>query len=1019
MFVKKLVEKASKKHGGIVDGLKSEDIDPRLVFHYGVPSGSVILAYDSIQQILAISTKDGRIKLYGKGNTQAILESPETIASKFLEFFENQGILLNVNANNQIEVWDLERNFLSHVHDFKDDITSFTVMQQSLYMFVGDSVGNVSVLKLDQEPCNIIQMKYRIPLFASHGNTSEVAGDTYVVHILLQPTAESKRVLIIYRDGFITLWAIQESKAIFTTGGIMLPAVSHETKKVTAACWACPYGSKVAVGYSNGEICIWNVPSPLASKTEPAPDKDSVLTQSAPICKLNIGYKLDKIPIASLKWAYADGKASRLYVMGASDNLSANLVQVVLLNELAETRTIKLGLHLSEPCVHMEIISSSNEDSKHKQDAFLLIGKSSHIYSYDDHAIEKYLLQCQSRSPPSLPMEIMVKLPFSDSSITVAKFITDNPYFSGEQGNIMMENLIPPLFPFDTRQKDLTQSMNFSRFSKSKNLYITGHMNGAINFWDASCPVMVPVASIVQQSEDDFSLSGVALTALYFDGSSRLLITGDQSGMIRLFNLKPEPFISGSSFLPLQGSSKKRSNHIVQSLKLVKVNGSVLSVDINCSSGHLAVGSDQGYVSLIDMEGPTLLYQRHITSELCTGIISLQFETCNFHGFEKNVLVVATKDSSVFALERDTGNTLGSGLIRPKKPSRAFLMQILDGQDTAVRESNKLEGIDPSKRNSTDDATPKRLSLLLCAEKAAYVYSLVHVVQGIKKVLYKKKFNNSCCWASTFYTTDAAGLVLLFADGKIEIRSLPELSLLKETSITGLTLSSQKLNSVADSSVCSSWDGELIIVNRDQEMFVVSVLLRKDLYGHLDSVSQVYNKDLIVAQGVCSEPATHKEKKKGLFSSVIKDMTRSKSKHMPGEEVEGARESMEGLSTIFSVDNFPPETGNIPNPAADESEVLLDIGKLKEIKVKNEKSPAKEEPQHEKASSVDQIKKKYGFSTSGDSSVAKMAESKLSENLRKLQGISLRTTQMEDTARSFSSMAKEVLRIAENDKRSS
>jgi len=64
----------------------------------------------------------------------------------------------------------------------------------------------------------------------------------------------------------------------------------------------------------------------------------------------------------------------------------------------------------------------------------------------------------------------------------------------------------------------------------------------------------------------------------------------------------------------------------------------------------------------------------------------------------------------------------------------------------------------------------------------------------------------------------------------------------------------------------------------------------------------------------------------GLFSSVIKDMTRSKSKHMPGEEVEGARESMEGLSTIFSVDNFPPETENNPNPATDESEVLLDIG---------------------------------------------------------------------------------------------
>jgi hypothetical protein len=92
-----------------------------------------------------------------------------------------------------------------------------------------------------------------------------------------------------------------------------------------------------------------------------------------------------------------------------------------------------------------------------------------------------------------------------------------------------------------------------------------------------------------------------------------------------------------------------------------------------------------------------------------------------------------------------------------------------------------------------------------------------------------------------------------------------------------------------------------------------------------------------------------------------------------------------------------------------------------------------------------------------ETSYAKMAESKLHENLKKLQvfflkyslqgsyrighggvsdfvfsisfvdrmfcfiwqGINLRTTEMQDTARSFSSMAKELLKTAENDKRSS
>ncbi|CAA3005541.1 Hypothetical predicted protein, partial [Olea europaea subsp. europaea] len=178
----------------------------------------------------------------------------------------------------------------------------------------------------------------------------------------------------------------------------------------------------------------------------------------------------------------------------------------------------------------------------------------------------------------------------------------------------------------------------------------------------------------------------------------------------------------------------------------------------------IAVGSDQGYVSLIDPEGPSILYQRHIPSELSTGIISTHFETSKFHGFEKNILMVATKDSSVLALESDTGNTLSSSVVRPKKPSRALFMQIFGGQGGSGRGYTVSDGVGINNVN-LDDAI-----LLLCAEKAVYVYSLLHVVEGTKKVHYKKKFHSSsCCWASTFCTPND-GLILLFSDGKIQIR---------------------------------------------------------------------------------------------------------------------------------------------------------------------------------------------------------------------------------------------------------
>ncbi|XP_022145409.1 uncharacterized protein LOC111014861 isoform X2 [Momordica charantia] len=960
---------------------------------------------------------------------------------------ENQGFLLNVTANNQIEVWDIDKKLLLHVHVFEEEITSFTILQQSPYMYVGDYLGNVSILKLDQSLCNIIQMKYTIPVSASRGNPAEVTSDISINHILPQPTTEFKRVLLIFNDGLITLWDTKESRYIFITGGNTMLSPYQEAKKVTCACWVCPLGSKVAVGYGNGDVLIWTIPYGKNPRTDSVSENS---TRTGPLCKLNLGYKLDKIPIASLRCAYVDAKTSRLYVMGAS----ANFLQVVLLNEQTEARMIKLGLQLSEPCIDMAIISSLNDHSKNKQDYLLLLGKSGCIYAYDDCMIDKYLLQqSQSRSATSLPKEAMLKIPFVDSIITVARFFINNSssLYASDEDYIQRTKDIPSLFLSEPKPKEVTylNTVQFGGFSKVENLYISGHNDGSINFWDASCPIFIPIFSLQQQSEDDFSLSGIPVTALHFDGSSQILVSGDHSGMVRVFKFRPEPYAADNSFMPFQGSTKKRNNHIMQSVKLIKVDGPILAININPRSNHLAVGSDQGCVSLFDIQGSNLIYQKRITSEISAGIISLQFESCNLQGFEKNVLAIATKDSSILALDSETGNTLSASNVHPKKPSRALFMQILYGQDAATRGSSMSDDLELVKGSPAVDSMPKQSLLLLCSEKASYIYSFVHAVQGIRKVLYKKKFHSSCCWASTFYSTSDVGLMLVFGTGKIEIRSLPEFSLLKETSVRGFRCSPSKVNSLPDCIICSSKDGELIAVNGDQEMFVVSVLCHKKIFRILDSVSHIYRKDHTFSQeGIIA----HKEKKKGMFTSVFQEMAGSKTKQAPDIETEDAKESVEELSVIFSASNFHRDVkiaeGSEDKSALDIDDIELEDpvekpkeqsmlgnlnkqklastfnsfkGKLKQMKVKTEKNSAKEEQPDwnpdNKAGAVDQIKKKYGFSSAGETSVAKMTESKLQENVKKLQGINQRATDMQDTAKSFSSMANQLLRTAEHGKR--
>jgi hypothetical protein len=113
----------------------------------------------------------------------------------------------------------------------------------------------------------------------------------------------------------MSLWDIKASKAVSISGKTMQQQSQTEAKNVTSACWVCAKGSKIAIGYDNGDLYIWAIP--VVTSTQ---NSSSMGSQNLPIQRLNLGYKLDKLPIVSLQWISSDGKAGRLYINGFNDH---------------------------------------------------------------------------------------------------------------------------------------------------------------------------------------------------------------------------------------------------------------------------------------------------------------------------------------------------------------------------------------------------------------------------------------------------------------------------------------------------------------------------------------------------------------------------------------------------------------------------------------------------------------------------------------------------------------------------
>ncbi|KAJ7554173.1 hypothetical protein O6H91_06G129300 [Diphasiastrum complanatum] len=995
MFVKRIIQKATSEFPSQVGSLKGLHVEPRLIYHYGIPATASILAYDPLQHLLAIATSDGRIKLFGGDGVEGLLHSNSQASSRFLEFMDNRGILVHITTHNHIELWSLEKRQLVHVRKWATAITAFAVIQGSPFMYIGDESGAVLVLEYNQEDQLLSRMPYCIPAHIVLGETtkSEDIGGPSVVSILPQPESLYSRVLIVYGNGLICLWGLHECLVLairggteaqyrkFTTymasGSVPIPSLhsisddEDEEKEICCACWACPAGSIVAVGYTDGDIYLWGLPVTSKGKGQMVlENSDSAFFSHTPILKLELSQGVPRMPVVVLRWC-ADGKgeAGRLYVFGGHQLGRSEVLTVLPLElsngEFAEKVSSYLELPLHGAFSDVILLPTAASNSSIVASAVLVLTAPGKLDIYDEVDITNCLKSANTLSSNSLPASVPFKLPLTNSSVTAAKLVLLP--VGGTVANILSQipiafkSYVPPILKSGIKWPVIGGTASFgvsARESEPRTLYITGHEDGSVNMWDISSMSMFLVASLEMQCHAEArSNSHSAISAIDFCAFTGLLAVGSEDGLVSLYTLSTELREIKCHFVNTRMKHSEKSFNCAAGLQCLAVldvhHSSIQSVVISKVTSCLAIGDEHGLVSLFELNSFSLYYQGKCFPDGSTGIVAIHlFRSMSAHAAphssafsEKchsgSVAYILAKDSSMVAIDIISGAFVGSGPLHPRNPSIAVSMHLLDSSGApATLSRTKKRSKEPTSEDpefllsvdaqentanvpqsptaqrheehsvdeefcSSDSAiSSNELLLLLCSEDCLRLYAAAAVTKGDRSTVRKVKLSGHCYQAELFEsrTVNIHGLVLLYKSGIIEFRSLPDMELLKEQSLSlclnwrfELSLRSMKV------STCSV-HGRIALIDGDELMYL-SLIEEEDAL-RLPSSPHLYDKVVAAATNAALTAPFHSVKRKSqiqdLLGGVIKELRSS----VGSSDQFPANHAASELHTLFAREPF-------------------------------------------------------------------------------------------------------------------
>ncbi|KAL2945079.1 Syntaxin-binding protein 5 [Bienertia sinuspersici] len=697
------------------------DLNPQVIAHYGIPSTASRLAYDPIQQLLAIGTLDGRIKVIGSNNIEGLLTSPKEIPFKNLEFLQNQGFLIGVTNDNDVQVWDLEHRTISSMLQWETNITAFSVIQETNYMYLGDDCGLVSVLKYDIEEKKILRQQYSIPIHS----VFEAAGipqrnNQSVVGVLSQPCSGGFRVLLAYDNGVIVLWDVTKDQMLRVRGwtdhqvndGDVDYSISIQNneekvqgdKDIISLCWASSDGSILAVGYVDGDIMLWNLSNIATSKDH---KNDNVV-------KLQLSSAQKRFPVIVLHWSASgvhENHGGQLFVYGGDEIGSSEVLTILNLEwsskKDALKNVVRANVTLQGSFADMILLQSFSVAEDTGNTSLILLTSPGQLQYYDSPCLSG-LISDQDKSC-TIPLLYRSVVPTSEPYLTVGRFISvlGNKKCFAALSEMASTVELQETYPSSDKiskwplNGGVPCHLSLQGERKVERLYIAGYQDGTVRMWDATYPILSPIF-VLNPEVRGITNAGAegSVSALDFCPETLNVAIGNGSGTVHLHSV-----ITNFNETRLQVvSGIKNESEVCDSDQGIGSNSStvftlstspVITLRYITSGARLAVGYKSGQVAMLNTSSSSVLFLVDTLSGPGSHVVSfspaISLETYGLPisldqsvPHEKNetgkeLICALTNDMQIAVLDSSTGDLISSVSNLHDKESTAISIYILAG----------------------------------------------------------------------------------------------------------------------------------------------------------------------------------------------------------------------------------------------------------------------------------------------------------------------------------------------------